>query len=116
MFNKFILNKNDAIWQKILLTTILCVLMLNVIFVPNRYIRIDGETSEKGMVIDVDTYFLNKSSTSMCYIVKIKFNDSNNTFWYNNGKKKVELNDSCELTTHTGIWKLKYVDNVEFIR
>lgn len=115
---KCIAKKEERLWLPIveymIIGALSCVLMLNLIFVPNRFISIENYISERGKVVDVDTYFFNKSASSKCFIVKIKLGGSNNAFWYNVGKEKIELNDSCKLITHVGIFRLKYVDNVVF--
>ena len=97
--------------------TALCFILIPaLILLPNKYLPSTILVKEKyGVVIDLASIKINKSTSSRQNYVKIKLDNEDISFWYDTYKETKPLGTKCIMNIKRGFFGLKYADNVDFL-
>mgnify|MGYP004621099169 FL=1 len=97
--------------------TALCFILIPaLILLPNKYLPSTILVKEKyGVVIDLASIKINKSTSSRQNYVKIKLDNEDISFWYDTYKETKPLGTKCIMNIKRGFFGLRYADNVDFL-
>ena len=97
--------------------TALCFILIPaLILLPNKYLPSTILVKEKyGVVIDLASIKINKSTSSRKNYVKIKLDNEDISFWYDTYKETKPLGTKCIMNIKRGFFGLRYADNVDFL-
>ena len=96
-------------------SVILFILILSILFVPNRYILLGDSVKCYGIVVDEDYIVYTKSSSSYSNLVKINLMTDHTSFWCDLNKKNKPIGSKCVVSVRRGIFGMRYVEDVDFI-
>ena len=110
-------EKFGSIFGGYCIKTALCfILMPALILLPNKYLPSTILVKEKyGVVIDLASIKINKSTSSRKNYVKIKLDNEDISFWYDTYKETKPLGTKCIMNIKRGFFGLRYADNVDFL-
>ena len=105
------------VWGTYLLKTSLCFILIPaLILLPNKYLPSTILVKEKyGVVIDLASIKINKSTSSRKNYVKIKLDNEDISFWYDTYKETKPLGTKCIMNIKRGFFGLRYADKVDFL-
>ena len=105
------------VWGTYLLKTSLCFILIPaLILLPNKYLPSTILVKEKyGVVIDLASIKINKSTSSRKNYVKIKLDNEDISFWYDTYKETKPLGTKCIMNIKRGFFGLRYAYNVDFL-
>lgn len=108
------LGPSYYIWPFIAISAVIIIPAL--IILPNRFVSVNSSVTYHGTVIEREDQVctLTKTAGSKFNYVKIKLND-NTTFWHNINQETKPLGTRCIIKAKTGIFGLRYVQDVDFI-